>query len=198
MKKVIVILAVMIAFVGAAFADAAGGSLIINANVNPVPPTFKIFGGKTEAGTSIDGTATAAADRTITFSETEKNLASDSIVVFVRLYQDNKAKYKGNANLTITATPLVNTDTTITGGNTSTGEPSASTPAKTTVPGITYATDPSAATSGGNTVVSYAPTYDGRAIGATDIGTFNLTWTGNDNLAVGTYQATITLTYTPE
>ena len=196
MKKVIAILVVMIAIAGAVFA-ANNDQLQITATVNTVNPIFQIFGGKTSteaAGTTYQGNSTPTS---ITYTE---NLADTDIVLYVRLYQSNKAKYKGTATLTITATPLVNTDTSITGGKTSSAAPAADHITATSVNGITYGQNaaPSSTTTDGNRVVTFAPIYDGRAIQATNIGTFDLTWGKDDDLAAGTYRATIKLEYTPQ
>ena len=192
MKKYIAILAVLIAFVGAAFA-VTGEQLQINATVTPVAPVFSIFGGKTSneaAGTTYQGNATTATN--ITFTE---NLAETDVVLYIRLWQSNKAKYSNTASLTVTATPLTNT--TVSVGTYKTAAPTAGSISKTESPaGITYATNPAASTVDGNTVVSYAPKYDGRSINATDIGTFTLTWGANADLAAGSYTATVTLGYT--
>ena len=199
MKKVIAILAIMIAFVGAGFA-ANNDQLQITATVNPVNPAFSIYGGKslTEAtGRTIQGSTTTP-PTTIQYTD---NLADHDVVLYICLYQNNKAKYKGTSTLTITATPLVNTDTSITGGKTTSDAPEADNIDAISVNGITYAANanPSSTTSQeGNTVVTFAPVYDGRAIQATNIGTFDLTWGKDDELAVGTYKATITLTYAPQ
>ena len=198
MKRVIIFLTSMIVFVSAAFA-ASNDQLMLTATVSTVYPVFLIYGGKTSAATAdIAGTQAGAS---ITFTEQEKNLAEDDIVVYIRLYQSNKSKYKGIANLTITASPLTNTDTTITGEGVvvATSAPTAAHITAEEVNGITYANNaaPAASSSNGNTVVTFAPGYDGRSIQATNIGTFDLTWGHNDNLAAGTYEATITLTYTP-
>ena len=106
MKKLIAILTVMIAFVGAIFA-VTGEQLQINATVNPVAPIFSIYGGKTSSeagGETYQGNATSPT--TISFTE---NLAASDIKVYIRLYQSNKAKYSGTVTLTVTATPLINT-----------------------------------------------------------------------------------------
>lgn len=194
MKKLIAILAVMIAFAGAIFA-VTGEQLQINVTVNPVAPVFSIFGGKTSneaAGTTYQGNATTPT--AITFDSNSYDLALNNITVYIRLYQSNKAKYTGTATLTVTATPLVNQ--TVQTGTYQTTAPTAADISKTESPaGITYTTNPAASTSAGNTVVTYAPKYDGRSIQATDIGTFNLTWGANADLAAGSYQATITLGY---
>lgn len=193
MKKLIVaILAVLIAFVSAVFA-VTGEQLQINATVLPVAPVFSIYGGKSSDAVTVQGGTTPG---NITFTSTEKNLAEQDITVYIRLYQSNKAKYSGTANLTITATPLVNQ--TVQTGTYQTAAPAVANLSKTESPnGITYANNnPSSSTVNGNTVVSYSPTYDGRSIQPTNIGTFNLTWSHNDDLAAGSYQATITLGYT--
>ncbi len=192
MKKLIAILAVMIAFAGAVFA-VTGEQLQINATVTPVAPIFSIYGGKTSdeaAGTTYKGNAS-----TPTAISYTGNLAETDVVLYIRLWQSNKAKYSNTASLTVTATPLTNT--TVSVGTYKTAAPTAGSISKTESPaGITYATNPAASTVDGNTVVSYAPKYDGRSINATDIGTFTLTWGANADLAAGSYTATVTLGYT--
>ena len=194
MKKVIAILTTMIILVGAVFA-VTGEQLQINVTVHPVAPIYTIYGGMTadEAnGTSYQGNASTPTS--IDFDEDDYNLAENDITVYIRIYQSNKAKYSGTATLTITATPLVHTSLTV--GTYKTSAPTAASIAKTTPNGITYSTNPAASASGENTVVTYAPTYNGSAVQATNIGTFNLKWTHNDNLTAGSYQATITLGFT--
>lgn len=195
MKKLIAILIAMIALVGAVFA-ANNDTLVLNATVATVYPVFSIFGGKTSAETSTEGTQSGAA---ITFTAQEKNLAVNDITVYFRLYQNNKAKYKGTATLTITATPLTNTDNTIQGTKSTEAPTAAHVQATQNLAGISYAQNatPSSASSNGNTVVTFAPVYDGRTVQATDIGTFDLTWGHDDDLPAGSYQATITLAFTP-
>lgn len=191
MKKYIAILAVLIAFVGAAFAI-TGEQLQINATVLPVAPTFSIYGGKT-SDEAINKTYQGNASTPTAIDYTE-DLTTTDIVVYILLFQNNKAKYDKTATLTITATPLVNQ--TIQTGTYQTEAPTAGSISKTESPaGITYATNPAASTVDGNTVVTYAPKYDGRSINATNIGTFNLTWGHNAELAAGSYKATITLGY---
>ena len=192
MKKLVAILAVMITFVGIAFA-VTGEQLQINATVLPVAPVFSIYGGKSSDAVNTQGGTTPGV---ITFAQNEANLAANDITVYIRLYQSNKAKYTGTANLTITATPLTNQ--TVAVGTIATGAPAVADLSKTESPnGITYANNnPSSSTVNGNTVVTYSPTYDGRSIQPTNIGTFNLTWGHNEDLSVGSYQATITLGYT--
>ena len=189
MKKLIAILAVMIAFVGTVFA-VSGETLQINATVLPVAPIFSIYGGKTANATTTQGANPASS---ITFTSVEKDLSTQDITVYIRLVQTNKAKYNSTASLTIEATPLVNQ--TIQEGTYKTAAPVAANIVASNVNGITYLNDPSSSTVGENTVVTFSPKYDGRSIQATDIGTFNLTWGHNDNLTVGEYKATITMTY---
>ena len=194
MKKLIVILAVLIAFVGAAFAI-TGEQLQINATVLPVAPTFSLYGGTSEDAITTQGSTDSSNPSIIAFSQDDYDLSEDNITVYIRLYQSNKSKYDKTATLTITATPLVNQ--TVQTGTYQTEAPTAADISKTESPaGITYTTDPAASTVNGNTVVTYAPKYDGRSIQATNIGTFNLTWNHNENLAAGSYKATITLGYT--
>ncbi len=193
MKKLIAILAVMITFAGAVFA-VTGEQLQINVTVNPVAPAFSIYGGKTSdeaAGTTYQGNATTPT--AITFDSNSYDLTENDITVYIRLYQNNKAKYTGTATLTITATPLVNQ--TIQEGIHQTEAPTAADIQKTTPNGISYSINPVASTVEGNTVVTYKPNYSGSSVQKTDIGTFNLKWDHDPDLAVGSYQATITLGY---
>ena len=194
MKKAIAILATMVVLVGAVFA-ATNDQLIINATVSAVAPIISIYGGKDSAADS-DTTVIGKTSNpnVIEYTEQEVDLSSEDVVLYIRLYQSNKAKYVGTVNLKVKATPL--THKTLSVGTVSTGVPSVDHITKTTPNGITYSVNPSSSTINGETVVSYAPTYDGRAINATNLGTFDLTWPHNAELTAGVYEATITLEYT--
>lgn len=191
MKKYIAILAVLIAFVGAAFA-VTGEQLQINATVTPVAPIFSIYGGKT-SDEATDKTYQGNATTPTAIDYTE-DLTTTDIVVYILLFQNNKAKYDKTATLTVTATPLVNQ--TIQEGTYQTEAPTAANIQKTTPNGISYSINPAASTDDdGNTVVTYKPNYSGSSVQATNIGTFDLTWGHNADLSAGSYKATITLGY---
>ena len=105
MKKLIVILAVMIAFVGAVFA-ATGDTLTITANVAKIDPIFVIKGQLTATGETDNTQKTANATLA-----SVKDISQESIPVSITIaqYNNTKSKYKGTLTLTITPTELAKT-----------------------------------------------------------------------------------------
>lgn len=190
MKKLITILAIMMVLVGFAFA-ANDDELKVTAKVAEQVPGFKIFGGLAANTITTEGTQEGA---TIA---TNKDIALDSITVYFKLtqysitntYNKPKAKYKGTATLTVTATPL---SATVNEVVYSSDNPTCANATAKTIPGITF--NP-AASNGSNSVV-FTLVYDGRTIDDQDVATFDFTWPAKDSLPkADTYTATVTLNY---
>lgn len=179
MKKVIAILAVMMIAVGVVFA-VIGDKLKITATVPTVPPVFKIFGGTAFGSESTEGTATGATIKA------DKNIASEDVIIYLKLTQGVKSKFRGIATLGVTATTLQSK-----AGN-QTVAPKVSDLEKKPVSGIIIA-DP---TGNGTATASYTLTYEGTTVaGGTELGTMKYTWKRDDSLPPASYEATITLTY---
>lgn len=178
MKKVIAILAVMMIAVGVVFAD-LGDKFKITAIVPKVAPVFRLFGGTAFGSETTAGTATG------TTIKTDKDIASEDVVIYLKLTQGKKSKFKGTATLTVTATTLQN-------GANQTLPPKVSNLEKKSVTGITIA-DP---TGNGTAIASYTLTYEGTTVAeGTELGTMKYTWKQDDKLPPATYEATITLAH---
>ncbi|MGP1508714.1 MAG: hypothetical protein ACTTJW_07555 [Sphaerochaeta sp.] len=178
MKKVIAILAVMMIAVGVVFAD-LGDKFKITAIVPKVAPVFRLFGGTAFGSETTAGTATG------TTIKTDKDIASEDVVIYLKLTQGKKSKFKGTATLTVTATTLQN-------GANQTLPPKVSNLEKKSVTGITIA-DP---TGNGTAIASYTLTYEGTTVAeGTELGTMKYTWKHDDKLPPATYEATITLAH---
>ena len=207
MKKLITILTLMIVLVGAVFATDA--TLTINAQVKEVKPEFTL-GGALVASDSEVPASYESADTTI---DTEKNIATEDIYIAIAVFQNNKSFYQDTTgfDLTVTATPLILSGKTA---------QNATADEKTAAPTIVaYAAGadvkhgnnpeiidfhPIVKSHDGSEVV-YTVTYpsgkkiEGNAVyaqSAAKVGTATFKWTHNDELFVGTYTGTITLTYT--
>ena len=197
MKKLIAILTIMIILVGAVFAG-SGDKLLVTSKVSEHIPGFKIFGGEraTTDGTAAYGTEGTNAGVKVAST---KDIALDDIMVDCKIsqfsntttpeYTGAKAKYKGTATLTITATELVHsTDTT------QKASVAASAVSVTGLPaGVTCTPNTTGAT------VTLPFVYDGRSVqdsAATTMATMLFTWTHSDNLIPGDYSATIKMEYT--
>lgn len=186
MKKLIAILTVMIILVGAVFAT-SGDELLVNAKVSKTPPAFSLYGG-------LATTSYQKANATI---ETQVDISEDPAVVFVKVVQNNKSKYKGSFNLMIAATSM--TDGTVT---------SSVTPVSSDISKATGISDLTIGTVAGDGTASVTIplTYTGKKVGSdeaeTQIASFKYTWAADDTLppaetgnADRVYHATITLTY---
>ena len=191
MKKLIAILTIMIVLVGAVFA-ANNDELKVTAKVDEHIPGFKIFGGTSSGSITVEGAQTP------NVIATSLDISMVDITVYFKLtqysntttpsYNGNKAKFKGTANLTVTADPL---SATIDETTYSTAIPVAANITTPTISGIT-----SSSSNTTSNIVKVTLVYDGRSVQDADVATFDFTWTAKDELPpADTYAALITLTY---
>lgn len=186
MKKLITVLSVLMVLAGVAFAT-TNDQLIITATVPEVKPVFSIYGGTSSDAISTLGTQAGAQ------VATGVNISTTDAKVYIKLTQA-ASTYAGLATLTITPTALANTANGLTSYKTALPTAANYVSGKGSVTGITIA-DPTVSSS----VVTYSLNYVGTPVAAGSvIGTFDYTWAHLDTLPVGSYQATITLTYTPQ
>lgn len=208
MKKLIAILAIMIVLVGAVF-SANNDELVVKATVEKIAPVFKIYGSTSNpVASTIYGTNPL--DETTSTVTSSADPSSENVVVYVRLAQYGKAKYKNTAlSVTVTPTPLyldgVKTETDSTKVSALPTVVSSNTNAQQTIKGTTSTTSdaisnlvPSIAAS----VATYTLNYTGIAVGTenadTNIDTLTMTWAAKDALIPGDYKAYITLGYTTD
>ena len=189
MKKLITILAAMIVLVGAVFAT-TGDSLTINATVPVTKPEFTMVGGLTNSyGTTATNSITSP-----------KNIAEEAIDVYVKITQTAKSRYKhAGFDITIAATALTLTE----GGVTyTTGVPSIVASAAGSAINNHFDNTKkdftSTKKSAANGTVVFTVAYPtGAPVPAdTEVGTIQFQWPATDALAVGSYSATITMSYT--
>ena len=189
MKKVIAILAAMIVLAGVVFAT-TGDTLTVNCTVPVTKPEFTMVGGFTnQYGTTATNTL-----------ESQTNIAENPIDVYVQVKQTALSRYKNINGFTVTiaATALSATIEQVT--------------YSTAVPTITAASAGSAVvnainaqkndftstkTSETNGTVVFTVAYPtGAPVPAnTIVGSIQYTWPATDSLAVGSYSATITMSY---
>ena len=189
MKKVIAILAAMIVLAGVVFAT-TGDTLTINASVPVSKPEFTMVGGFTNAyGTTATNTL-----------ESQVNIAENPINVYVQVKQTALSRYKNTNGFTVTiaATAL---SATIEGVTYSTAVPTitAASAGSAVVNAINaqkndFTTTKTSETNG--TVVFTVAYPTGAPVPAnTVVGSIQYTWPATATLAVGSYSATITMSY---
>lgn len=179
MKKVLAILTFAIMALAAAFAD--DPSLQITAKVSAVPPVYSMKAG------FVSGTYTTTAASTITAANTlasDKDPSVQDITVYVQILQSNKAKYKKQVTLTVTATDL-----------SATGIADVATVQAATSTNINTTNLTSKGTASGK-VATFTINYtNGKPVQAAEVGTASFKWEKNEDLPVGNYSATITMSY---
>lgn len=186
MKRVLLIFFVLVAAVGACFA-APNDTLILTTSIKAETPDFQIKGAYGATPATYTGTAT------IDLEETSP--AATDIVLDVSIFQYKVARYLGEIDLAIEATPFKNDDL-----------PSQKTDAPTvtdssTLTGVDYINVSNFAekidADTGNRVVSFKVSYEGPKVDKDKtIASWKLTWPNKPELASGDYTATITLKYT--
>ncbi len=208
MKKLITILTIMIVLVGAAFA-ATQATLTLNSVIAEVKPAFTLGGAVVANAQAVPASYTSA-DTTI---DTNKNIATEDIYIAIAVFQNNKSFYRDTTgfDLTVTAAPL------ILSGKTAQNATADEKTADPTVVAYAVGADvkhgnnpevidfhPAEKTNAGN-VAAWTVTYpsgkkiEGNAVyaqSAAKVGTATFKWTASDELLLGTYTGTITLTYT--
>ena len=192
MKKVIAILTIAIVLVGALVA-ATGDQLTLTCTVAEHKPAFQIFGGETSsAAAATQGTSAGAS------VGTTKDISLTDIVIYCRIkqysvtngYNETKCKFKGVANITITASDLIaEVDGTNYSQSASAAVPENGAHVVSGVSATTY--------SASGNAVSISFTYTGKKVNDSDVyADCTFTWAEKDDLPPATYNATITMTYT--
>lgn len=178
MKKAFLIFFVLIIAAGSCFA-ADADKLILTTTIAPEKPEF------TMEGNTVVGTHAGA-------EVTVGSPVDGPVEVEMVVKQFNDARYKGTFSISVTATALSNTDTT-TYPNQSTSAP--------TVSGlkseVTEGTDFAVTATGNANVVTLAMDYKtGSKVAKCDVATWKFVWAQAPSLAQGTYEGTVTLSYT--
>lgn len=180
MKKAFLIFFVLVAAIGACFA-ATGDYLKLTTSIAEEEPEF------TMEGNTVLGTQTGA----------QVNVGSPvdgNVEVAMVVKQSNDARYKGSFSISVTATALSNTDTTTYPGQ-ATSKPTVK--ESSLVSKVTNGTDFAVTPSGSADVVTLAMDYKtGSKVAKGDVATWTFVWEKAPNLAQGTYQGTVTITYT--
>lgn len=178
MKKAFLIFFVLVAAIGSCFA-ATGDYLKLTTTIAKEKPEF------TMEGNTVLGTQTGA----------QVNVGSPvdgPVEVEMVVKQFNDARYKGTFSISVTATALSNTDTTTYPGQ-ATSAPTVST----LLSKVTNGTDFAVTTSESANVVTLAMDYKtGSKVAKCDVTTWKFVWAQAPSLAQGTYEGTVTLSYT--
>lgn len=178
MKKAFLIFFVLIIAAGSCFA-ADADKLILTTTIAPEKPEF------TMQGNTVIGTQTGA--QVNVGSPVDGNVEVDMVVK-----QLNDARYKGSFSISVTATALSNTDTAKYPGQ-ATSAPTVST----LVSKAANGTDFAVTTSESANVVTLAMEYKtGSKVASCDVATWKFVWAQAPSLAEGTYEGTVTLSYT--
>lgn len=178
MKKAFLIFFVLIAAVGVCFA-ATGDYLKLTTTIAQKKPEF------TMEGNTVLGAQTGA----------KVNVGSPvdgNVEVAMVVKQSNYARYKGKFSISVTATALSNTDTTTYPGQ-ATKKPTVSNLPSSGTDGTDFAFTPSSS----ENVVTLAMDYKtGSKVESFTVATWKFVWAQAPSLAQGTYEGTVTLSYT--
>lgn len=178
MKKAFLIFFVLVAAIGACFA-ATGDYLKLTTTIAQEKPEF------TMEGNTVLGTQTGA----------KVNVGSPvdgNVEVAMVVKQSNYARYKGKFNISVTATALSNTNTTTYPGQ-ATKKPTVSNLPSSGTDGTDFAFTPSSS----ENVVTLAMDYKtGSKVESFTVATWKFVWAQAPSLAQGTYEGTVTLSYT--
>ncbi len=213
MKKLIAILMVLAIVAGFAFADAPAANdsakLTVNTEVKIQYPNYSLqatdwVAGGTGANASLGAAAVVATTPgTSTVRIGDDELLTTNTSVQFTITQTTLSRIKGVYTLGVEATNLVITQVTKSDGTkvaATDDEKAANFFAVSSAPTITKGasgTAPTNTSMDNTTAGSLAITYNGKKVAKDDvIGTFNYTWTANENNAAGDYQATVTLKIT--
>lgn len=152
--------------------------LLINVHIPPTEPIFLL-----KASLSQDsGYVTTSLD-------CDTDVSVDDVVVYIKIYQTNRARIKKSYQLTVTADPLKMDDDNIT------DSPTLEQIVKfTSVTDMTVTGDEAELTLVYPTGKPVQPYY--KQTNAGDLLTLKSTWAAKDYLAVGDYSGYITFTYT--
>lgn len=178
MKKAFLIFFVLVAAIGACFAT-TGDYLKLTTTIAQEKPEF------TMEGNTVLGTQTGA----------KVNVGSPvdgNVEVAMVVKQSNYARYKGKFSISVTATALSNTDTTTYPGQ-ATKKPTVSNLPSSGTDGTDFAFTPSSS----ENVVTLAMDYKtGSKVESFTVATWKFVWAQAPSLAQGTYEGTVTLSYT--
>lgn len=183
MKKAFLIFFVLVAAIGACFA-ATGDYLKLTTTIAEEKPEFTMEGKNVE-GEYVVGTNTGA----------EVSVGSpvgDSVKVEIVVKQSNFARYKGTFDITVEATALSNADTT-TYPNQATSAPTVSNLVSKVTNDTNFAVTPS---SSANAVKLKMEYLTGSKVESCTVATWEFVWAQAPSLAQGTYEGTVTLSYT--
>lgn len=208
MKKLITILAIMIIVVGAAFA--ATEKIEVKVTLDQIAPLYSLLGSKTADGSY---TAVNGGEIVYAYSEvTERGADADkgSITAYFMIKQNNISRFNGTSGtLTLVADKLYRYDGTTKNekyysdfpecGNVEKGDdiedPNDETKKSFTV--TTFKVDET-----NKYQADFEVTYNGTPVDGTastvEVGHCSFTWSKLNALAVGTYKADVTLTYSPQ
>ncbi len=176
MKKAFLIFFVLVAAVGACFA-ATGDHLKLTTSIAKEKPEFSMLGNN-ELGTSAGASVSVG------------NPVVGNVEVEMVVKQINNARYKGEFTISVKATALSNTDTNYSGQATS--APTVSN-LSSKVTNTDYEFNPS----GSANTVTIAMNYKtGSKVASCGVATWKFVWAKAENLAPGTYEGTVTLSYT--
>ena len=194
MKKIISIIIFAFVIACSVFAedDDSDKTLYVFANLPPTSPTYAIQGALSpELLTSDPVTGTTQHDAVI-YSGVNIAAEGASATLYIRVIQANKSYFKRSGQITITPTRLVNTS-----DNT---EYTAIPTVDNLSPGSGSNFTVSGSSDASTGVVTFTCNYtNGKAVlQGTTIGSFDYTWEKDQNveLSQGSYEATISLTYT--
>lgn len=177
MKKAFLIFFVLIIAAGSCFATDAG-KLILTTTIAPEKPEF------TMEGNTVVGTLAGA-------EVTVGSPVDGPVEVEMVVKQFNDARYKGTFTISVTATALSNKDQTTYHGQ-ATSDPTVST----LVSKVTNGTDFAVTTNDSANVVTLAMDYKtGSKVAHCEVATWKFVWARAENLAPGTYEGNVTLTY---
>lgn len=178
MKRVLLIFFVLVAAVGTCFAETAD-KLILTTKIDGAKPEFRIY------GNTVEGTQSGA---TVEVSSPVKGDVEVEIIV----KQSDDARYKGEFNISVTATALSNLDTS--------KYPNQATDAPTVTsltPKVSEGDDFAVSTSSEANVVTLGMNYKtGSKVSKCEVAAWKFVWKSAPNLAEGMYQGTVTLNYT--
>lgn len=178
MKKAFLIFFVLVAAIGACFA-ATGDYLKLTTTITQEKPEFSMLGNN-ELGTSTGASVSVSSP------------VADKVEVEMVVKQINNARYKGTFNITVTATALSNTDTTNYSGQ-ATSAPTVSNLLSKVTNDTNFAVTPSSSANAVNLKMEY---LTGSKVKSCTVATWTFVWAQAENLAPGTYEGTVTLSYT--
>ena len=208
MKKILTVLVVLAIVVGSVFA-ASGDSVNLNSTVGVWRPVIKIGDG------GSDGTSYAK--KTTTSVNSNLDISEEDITWYFAIYQSGSlkgtagtdaktdyAKYRGDVTITVSIEAFkgVSTDTNTNGKTANHGTDGMKVESITAATVITENNNKlsftTASNNGSNATSSLAfvAKYDGR-VKDQDLGMAKCTWLKDQTLEPGAYQATITMTYSP-